>query len=180
MTIDTFDDLFNASVAKMEEYINTRTTGETRAEAKHDLHMMQTNKNYLKHQFDKNPEILVTCKICGQLAAANYTEPSKSDMLNNQLCFGHALWNRRAAEHHVSSGNVMVINGHMYSDGGESRDQSQYLGHSGRRFCILRRSGEGYTTNNLWFGGCIPEEFRDRMPDDAEFITKEQYEELSK
>lgn len=172
----TFDELWAESQAKMAEYIATRTTPETRSEAEYNLGTMNMNQNYYRHRHEKDPGSVVICKFCGKMDSDNYTKPTGPYILEHSVCLGHALWTQRAA-YHQANPRALIVNGHMYSDGGESREQSQYLGHGGRRFHIRCLSGDVFTTNNLWFGGCIPEEFRDRMPNNAEFLTKEQYEE---
>lgn len=46
-----------------------------------------------------------------------------------------------------------------------------FRGFSGRRFWIRFKDGSTLTTNNLWYQGKIPDEFRDELPDTAEFYT---------
>jgi len=65
--------------------------------------------------------------------------------------------------------------GQCYCDGGEVKnpDQHPFLGCAGRRFWIRFFDGRTITTNNLWCQGEIPEEFREELPDNAEFYTPE-------
>ena len=40
-------------------------------------------------------------------------------------------------------------------------------------FWIRFKDGHTITTNNLWCHGTIPEDFRNKLPDNAEFYTPE-------
>lgn len=170
----TFDELWAEAQQKSAEYLASRTTPETRTDVKHNIHMMNVNENHYRWVHEQTPEKIVVCKICGILCTSNYSAPTGPYMQEHQVCFSHAFWEERAVRHQVEPS--LVINGHVYGDGGESSDRSQFLGHGGHRF-YLKQGDRVWTTNNLWSGGCIPEEFRERMPDNAEFLTKEQYEE---
>ena len=44
-------------------------------------------------------------------------------------------------------------------------------GCAGRRFWIRFKDGRVLTTNNLWCGGKVPDEFRKDFPDTAEFFV---------
>jgi hypothetical protein len=49
------------------------------------------------------------------------------------------------------------------------------LGHGGKMFVIyFRDSGEELITNNLWYQGKIPDRFKSRLPDNADFIPYEE------
>jgi hypothetical protein len=43
-------------------------------------------------------------------------------------------------------------------------------GFGGRRFIIRRNCGEILETRNLWSNGDIPREYREMLPDNAEFL----------
>ena len=47
---------------------------------------------------------------------------------------------------------------------------SPFRGYGGRGIKIKLQTGEIIVTNNLWHNGKVPKEFRDRLPDNAEFI----------
>lgn len=54
------------------------------------------------------------------------------------------------------------------------RAEESFLGHGGRLFKIKMLSdGQIVETNDLWYQGEIPQEYRDRFPDNAEFVKEE-------
>ena len=89
-------------------------------------------------------------------------------MLCGSECFKKHYWNQivKEKEEHI------VINGVCYCDDGDRPERNApFLGHSGRRFWIKYLDGRTITTNNLWYQGEIPEEYRSALPDNAEFYT---------
>lgn len=108
------------------------------------------------------------CVICGK-------EIEKSMFSNAVLCSAEChtkyFWREIIAE----KDKHIVIDGMCYYDGGnvDSRSRHMFLGFSGRRFWIRFKDGRTVTTNNLWHNGKIPEEFRDQLPDTAEFYWPE-------
>lgn len=62
-------------------------------------------------------------------------------------------------------------------------DGRQFLGFSGAVWYIQFTSGPHapklFRTNNLWFQGDIPADMRDRLPDNAKFLKKEEYYQLT-
>lgn len=108
------------------------------------------------------------CVICGkQIERSSYSNKP----LCSSECFHIDFWNEMIKE----KDEHIIINGECYCDAGEVKNSSQYafLGHSGRRFWIRFLDGRTITTNNLWYNGKIPDEFRDQLPDNAEFYTPE-------
>jgi hypothetical protein len=80
-----------------------------------------------------------------------------------------------------SDARVVIVDGHYYSMGPEPSDEyrsnsSNFLGFGGRAFHIHFKGTNGITvSHNLWYGGKIPAEFRDRFPDNAEFVKGEKW-----
>ena len=108
---------------------------------------------------------MVRCEICGK-------EIEKSQYYGNILCssecFTINFWREIIAE----KDKHIVINGECYCDGGENAPGA-FHGFAGRRFWIRFKDGSTLTTNNLWYQGKIPDEFRPELPDTAEFYTPE-------
>jgi hypothetical protein len=48
-----------------------------------------------------------------------------------------------------------------------------FKGFGGRRWCITFFDGRTVTTNNLWCQGTIPPKWRERFPDNAEFLPQD-------
>jgi hypothetical protein len=66
-----------------------------------------------------------------------------------------------------------IINGTHYVAHPRSGSPSDVLGFGGREHTIYWFDGRTMSTNDLWYQGEIPERFRDRLPDDAEFVRTE-------
>lgn len=65
----------------------------------------------------------------------------------------------------------VIINGICYYlDKAHPMSDSPFRGYGGREFKIKLHTGEIIVTNNLWHNGEVPKEFRDRLPDNAEFV----------
>lgn len=95
-------------------------------------------------------------------------------MLLNNTCFLCQFWLDviDAMDHHV------VIEGTAWA---MRPDEPEFrkafggwgLGCGGRHHLIRKLDGTVIECNNLWCRGDVPERFRDRLPDDAEFLPRE-------
>lgn len=104
------------------------------------------------------------CEICGKkIVKSSYANA----VLCSGKCFTKHYWQQIIAE----KDEHIIVNGCCYCDGGnvEYPDTHSFLGFSGRRFWIRFFDGRVLSTNNLWMQGDIPEEFRNALPDNAEF-----------
>lgn len=82
------------------------------------------------------------------------------------FCFHCKFW-----IDYVGDPEAIVINGYHYMDGGrKTGTQSSFLGFGGREFKVRMFDGRVISTNNMWGQGDIPERFRSRIPDNAEFV----------
>ena len=99
------------------------------------------------------------CKVCGkEMSFSGFREPICSDE-----CFIRDFWNEALDE------SAIIIDGTCYHDGGaKPKGRDDYLGFGGRQFTIEKTDGTVIITNNLWFNGKIPEEFK--TEDNARFI----------
>ncbi len=108
------------------------------------------------------------CVICGK-------EIEESQYSNAVLCSGKCFtvhfWQRIIAE----KDKHIIINNECCYDGGNVDNPSRYMfmGSSGRRFWIRFFDGQEITTNNLWYQGEIPKEFREQLPNTADFYIPE-------
>lgn len=50
------------------------------------------------------------------------------------------------------------------------------IGSGGKTFYIKKKDGILFKSNNVWCQGYIPNHFKELIPDNAEFISKEEYE----
>ena len=106
------------------------------------------------------------CVICGkEIEKSQYTNA----VLCSSKCFNKHFWLEIIAE----KDKHIIIDGKCYCDGGnvDEPNHHMFLGFSGRRFWIRFKDGSTLTTNNLWYQGEIPDEFRGELPDTAEFYV---------
>lgn len=166
MTEQEFESMYEKSMLLLDEYIKTQVTDEQIAEVKHQKSHVVMNKNYYKQIAIKGDHIHV-CKSCGALESATFTEPSKSQLIENETCFHCNHWYQIA---NSTDKTRLVINGRTYKDGGNSpNSRKDFLGFGGHKWKI-ERDGVVFETNNLWSGGTVPNEFRSMLPDNAIFV----------
>lgn len=106
------------------------------------------------------------CEICGKEIEESHYHGS---VLCSSECFNKKFWHDIIAE----KDKHIIIDGKCYCDAGMVKNPSPYafLGHGGRCFWIRFKDGHTLITNNLWFQGEIPDEFREDLPDTAEFFS---------
>ena len=109
----------------------------------------------------------IVCRECGGADALEWNEETKAQLISEQLCFYCNLWTKRAPR--TPDDNVAIIHGNYFTIGDEKGPASM-RGYGGRRFTIRYHDGRQVETTDLWDGGRVPEHFRDRLPDDAEFM----------
>ena len=110
------------------------------------------------------------CIECGDFDAP-------SNWIGNPVrrrCFSCDFWEQK-----VQKGDRVVIDGHCYWIGPEKKGPYEFSGFGGRRFHIRFKDGSEVITHNLWSNGDIPEHYRDRLPDNAEFIQKQRWVEMA-
>lgn len=83
-------------------------------------------------------------------------------------CFHRHFWNEivRTKEQHI------FINGECYTDGGDEITFLNLMGFGGRKFYIQFHSGEILETNNLWYRGTVPDEYKEKLKDNAIFCSE--------
>ncbi len=103
------------------------------------------------------------CNECGKedYSLSYMKGANKTCMDEKGLCFTCAFWTLK-----LDLKNPVVIDGGLYSP-----ESGNGPGMAGRRFDIRMPNGEEITTHNLWSQGIIPEHFRDRLPNNAEFMN---------
>lgn len=106
------------------------------------------------------------CSRCGQMYETTYSADVKRVMLEKNLCFDCWFW----AEH-IKPGGI-VIAGHHYELGPEQPKQLPRMRGMGGRLFRIRMLADGriVETTNLWSQGEVPAHFRQRYPDNAEFL----------
>lgn len=107
------------------------------------------------------------CQECGRHFETAYCEPTRSQMIQRQLCFRCNFWTNL----HAQKSNHVFIGGNSYSiekdlDTGTPK---HCAGFGGREFAIRFNDGRVVKSRNLWHQGDIPAHFRERLPDTAVF-----------
>lgn len=102
------------------------------------------------------------CIICGkEIEESAYS----NKVLCSSECFHKNFWNEIVDEKDLHT----IIDGVSYYICKEN-DKSYFRGHGGQKFVIKKNTGEVVATTNLWCQGDIPNEYRELLPDNAEFV----------
>lgn len=103
------------------------------------------------------------CEICGkEIEKSSYAH---ADLCSSPECFKTHSWNERLDE------TAIIIDGECYHDGGNNpHEKEKYLGFGGTHFKIQMNDGTVIETNNLWYGGKVPEDRH--VKDNAVFIRE--------
>lgn len=111
------------------------------------------------------------CQECNLPKDACYDHVSRTH------CFDCDYWLRLVCDTNPSE--QVIVNGVHFIAGGWCDKEPAYgttrdLGFGGRKFVVKFTSGPNkdkiLTTYDMWHQGKIPERFRDRLPDNAEFV----------
>ncbi len=115
---------------------------------------------------------IVDCVECGQQDEAHYYKEKKQRMVDLSLCFSCLHWTDLIKVKNES--RVARIDGsHYMIEPDKPKDKPGFLkGFGGTRFEIKFFDGRQMVTHNLWHQGLIPQHFRERLPDNAEFVRE--------
>lgn len=107
------------------------------------------------------------CRECESLIYTSFMEATKQVLINEQLCFQCHHWTRLLPERQ----NRVIVGGRHYMIEPELPPRDRSLGgFGGQQWKIRFKDGREVVTTNLWHQGPIPERFRERLPDNAEFV----------
>lgn len=106
----------------------------------------------------------------------------KNIMIEENCCFSCAFWKSKIKQWKDDK-NWVVIDGTSYHiqssvPEGTFNKNMNFLGHGGSKFFIKRNDNTVIYSNNVWCQGDIPEHFKNLIPNNAVFITKEEYNNL--
>jgi len=112
----------------------------------------------------------MNCNECQNEVKGKYMGTYAKIMEDKGLCFSCAFWEEKVDR--KDRPEVARIDGKHYVIG---REESIGFsrGFGGANFTIRFFDGREVRTTNLWHQGKIPTHFRDRLPDNAEFIRGE-------
>ena len=109
------------------------------------------------------------CVECGATISYNFSRGITRKMKEQRVCFNCHFWLKLVAEKD-EIGIARIDHEHYYV--GKAESWHGFKGLGGRKFIIKWKDGRRIVTNNLWCQGIIPEHFRDRLPDNAEFLKE--------
>jgi hypothetical protein len=103
------------------------------------------------------------CKICGKIVSTKFSESTKKQLIEKELCFSCDFWDELAKKT-----DRIIANHTCYKDGGKKTNgDKSCMGFGGADWKIRMNDGSLIETNNLWCNGDIPKHFWERMPDNA-------------
>lgn len=159
-------------MAKTEEYMNcpsavvgcyTKDCSKCSVKRQYQDYFENLNKKMMETKKEGN------CKVCGAPIESGYA--FSNEMFEKQLCFSCHFWNEKyEIDQKRKPHTFAVINGsHYYL---EPSKKYGMLGMCGINHKI--RFADGFETecNNLWHQGEIPEAWKDKFPNNAEFVNK--------
>lgn len=121
-----------------------------------------------------NGKVALRCNDCGKLSPdhTNYIQDRITEIMKEkQVCFRCATWLWHL-ELNAAGRNFAVIEGHHFVLD-KHTDVAILQGSGGSLFKIRFNDGREVLCDNLWHQGEIPENFRDRFPDNAKFVKEE-------
>jgi hypothetical protein len=113
-------------------------------------------------------EMVIICSVCEKEEELHWNLKCNKECVDNKMCFSCNFWRNHHASHLDAS---LRIDGHHYMDCGSVENPNQFgVGHGGRRIKIRKFDGSIIETNNLWHQGAIPSHWKNKLPDNAEFV----------
>ena len=114
--------------------------------------------NYIAH----------TCKICGAREENHWI--SHKQLTERQECFNCNYWMKLIEDQRWDEDRFRVVVKGIHYVGYSPRVSTGMKGFGGQLWKIKFLDGREVECRNLWHQGEIPERFRDRLPDNAEFV----------
>lgn len=111
----------------------------------------------------------VVCVICGKEEILRWT--SNDELRKHKMCFNCNFWREYVEK--VNDDHCVRIDGkHYYYHQDEPRSSNNFKGFGGNKFYIKFFDGRDIITHNLWHQGDIPDYWKDKLPDNAEFSDR--------
>ena len=105
------------------------------------------------------------CELCNKEFEKRFYMPGEFYNVCRD-CFKTKYWLMIVAEKHLH----IIVDGTCYCIGSHGNSNTDMNGFGGSLFKIEKYDGRIIETNNLWFQGDIPEEFKEQLPDNAKFV----------
>lgn len=111
------------------------------------------------------------CKECEKHENGKWLEHVEKELQERQLCSNCNFWFDIFLK--VETPESVVVDGKAYTIGKENISKHAFRGHSGCLFFIRFTGGRKVISSNLWHRGTVPDIWKDRIPDNAEFVYPE-------
>lgn len=106
------------------------------------------------------------CPTCGkELGTNSFIGSDERSIKEHGECYSCKFWRDRLSL--VGKSDIAIIDGTFYSI--EREDAPGSRGFGGDRFNIHFKDGRKVTTTNLWCGGDVPEYWKGKFPNNADF-----------
>lgn len=107
------------------------------------------------------------CKECGKVE--EYQQWNHGDQLKKkELCFSCDFWMGYLMK--KDKPESVRVKGTHYWIGDENSSATRFRGFGGAKWVIKFNDGRVVKSTNLWCQSDIPDHFKDRLPDNAEFV----------
>jgi hypothetical protein len=108
-----------------------------------------------------------SCGHTGSDAYMGGPGSTKERMDQKDICFDCAFWDQYVDR--KDEPNIVRVN-HVHYVIGDENASGAFRGFGGAKWIIKFKDGREVTTTNLWFQGKVPEEFWNRLPDNADSL----------
>lgn len=112
---------------------------------------------------------VVACVECGDPDPHQCTT-DRERRLAEQVCGTCDFWRMRLRYHGEPKPNHVVTDGWVCYSIGDGRGSASCRGFGGAKFTVRFHDGRTVETEDLWYGGIVPERFRDRFTPNAQVI----------
>ncbi len=120
---------------------------------------------------------MIKCRFCGKEEDPEHWI-CRDSLIREQLCFSCYHWQERYNYDQLQPKKAAVIDGTHYYIGDEN-SKSHFRGFGGAKFQIQFNDGKVVETTNLWCQGKVPPEWRNKFPDNAQFLPKKEWKEIN-
>lgn len=108
------------------------------------------------------------CHECGAHEELHWFKDIEERLLRDKLCFSCAHWTDLLKI--KDRPDVVRVKDVHYMVGGETNEPTLWRGFGGDKFHIRFLDGREVKSTNVWCQGHIPDHFKTRLPDNAEFV----------
>ena len=107
------------------------------------------------------------CKECGKHECGGWLDNVAAKLTQRQLCHTCDFWHEKIG---IKDDPATVRAKGVHYRIGKEGVRGLFQGFGGARFRIRFNDGREVESTNLWCQGHIPDAFKERLPDNAEFL----------